>query len=156
MHNGSHRAPGDRDLSACAGRSGVGSEAYLISICEKADQIAQAFESRQQTTKQTLAALRRLTEQVAEARKERDATKLSPESFAVYWLLKQEGVQQADSIARQAEEAFREYPHWQTSTHQEQELRRSFYKALISAGVDGVVDMAQRILAMLRRASHEI
>ena len=57
---------------------------YLISIGEKADQIAQAFESRQQTTEQTLAALRRLTEQVAEARKERDATKLSPESFAVY------------------------------------------------------------------------
>jgi hypothetical protein len=34
-------------------------------------------------------------------------------------------------------------------------LRRSFYKALISAGVDGVVEVAQRILNMLRKASHE-
>ena len=55
-------------------------------------------------------------------------------------------------MARQAEQAFGAYPHWQTSTHHEQELRRSFYKALITAGVDGVVDVAQRILNMLRRA----
>jgi hypothetical protein len=56
--------------------------------------------------------------------------------------VKQEGVQQADGIARLAEQAFREYPHWQTSSH--------------SAGVGGVVDVAQRILTMLRRASHEV
>ena len=46
-----------------------------------------------------------------------------------------------------------QYPHWQTSSHQEQEVRKSFYKALINAGVQGVVDVAQGILKMLRRAT---
>jgi type I restriction enzyme R subunit len=73
------------------------------------------------------------------------------EAFAVYWLLRHDGVQQADAVARETERAFADYPHWQTSSHQEQELR-SFYKALITAGVDGVVDLAQHILNMLRRA----
>ena len=133
----------------------AGQEPYLVSIGDKAEQIAQAFEGRQQTTEQTLQSLLELADQVKKARQERDATKLSPESFAVYWLLKHDGVEQADVVARQAEQAFEACPHWQTSSHQEQELRRSFYKALISAGVDGVVEVAQRILNMLRRARHE-
>ena len=85
---------------------------------------------------------------------ERDASQRSPESFAVYWLLKRDGmaVEKADQVAKQAEEAFEEHPHWQTSSHQEQEVRKAFYKALITAGVDGVVDVAQNILRMLRRA----
>ena len=49
-----------------------------------------------------------------------------------------------------AAEAFEQNPHWQSSSHQEQEVRKSFYKALISAGVDGVVEVAQNILKMLK------
>lgn len=56
-------------------------------------------------------------------------------------------------MAKAAGEAFEQYPHWQTSSHQEQEVRKSFYKALINARVEGVVDMAQGILRMLRRAT---
>lgn len=130
----------------------AGQEPYLVSIGDRASDIAQAFETRQQTTEQTLQALTELTEQVKKAQQERDAAKLSPESFAVYWLLKQDGVAQADTVAREAEKAFAEYPHWQTSSHQDQDLRRSLYKALITAGVDSVVEVAQRILNMLRRA----
>ena len=85
-----------------------------------------------------------------EARKQREATELSPESFAVFWLLKQQGVEKADDVAKAAAEAFEQNPHWQSSSHQEQEVRKSFYKALISAGVDGVVEVAQNILKMLK------
>ena len=128
---------------------------YLVNIGDKADQIAQAFESRQQTTEQTLAELRRLLKEVAEARQEKDATKLAPESFAVYWFLKHEGIAQAESVARQAEAAFAENPHWQTSSHQSRQLLQSLYKALITAGVQSVTDVAQRILKMLGRAGRE-
>jgi len=128
-------------------------EPYLISIGDKAEQIAQAFEERQQTTQATLDELRRLIEEVRQARSERDATQLSPESFAVYWLLKRDGVPKASEVAKATSEAFDQYPHWQTSSHQEQEVRKSFYKALIDAGVDGVVEIAQNILKMLRRAA---
>jgi type I restriction enzyme R subunit len=124
----------------------------MISIGDKAEAIAQAFEDRQTTTQDTLAQLRRLIQEITEARQERDATKRSAESFAVYWLLKKEGIAEAETVANAAAEAFERYPHWQTSSHQEQEVRKAFYKALINAGVQGVVDVAQGILKMLRRA----
>ena len=128
-------------------------EPYLLGIGDKAEQIAQAFEDRQKTTQETLEELRRLIQEILQARKERDDSELSAESFAVYWLLKKEGVEQAFVVAKAAGDAFKQYPHWQTSSHQEQEVRKSFYKALINAGVQGVVDVAQGILKMLRRAT---
>jgi len=128
-------------------------EPYLIGIGDKAEQIAQAFEDRQKTTLETLEELRRLIQEINKARAERKETELSPESFAIYWLLKKEGVAQADTVAKEAGKAFEKYPHWQTSSHQEQEVRKAFYKALINAGVQGVVDLAQGILKMLRRAT---
>lgn len=128
-------------------------EPYLVSIGDKAEQIAQAFEERQQTTQTTLQELRQLIDDITEARKEREATELSPEAFAVYWLLKKEGVEKADEVSKAAAKAFEQFPHWQDSSHQEQEVRKAFYKSLITAGVDGVVDVAQNILRMLRRAN---
>jgi hypothetical protein len=69
-----------------------------------------AFETRQQTTEQPLQFLLELAEQVKKAWQERDATKLSPESFAVYWLLKHDGVEQADSVARRRSRLSRRTP----------------------------------------------
>ena len=57
------------------------------------------------------------------------------------------------ALARQLAGAFETFPHWQTSSHQEQESRKAFYKALIDADVDGVVDVAKNVLKMLRRDS---
>jgi type I restriction enzyme R subunit len=128
-------------------------EPYLISIGDKAEQIAQAFEARQRTTQETLEALRRLLQEISSARQQRDSTQLSPEAFAVYWLLKQQKISQAGAVARAAGQAFDDYPHWHSSSHQEQEVRRALYKALIEAGVDGVVDVARNLLRMLRRAA---
>jgi type I site-specific restriction-modification system R (restriction) subunit len=119
---------------------------------DKAEQIAERFEERQETTQATLEELRKLIEEVRQARQERDASHRSPEAFAVYWLLKRDGVAKADEVAKAAEEAFQEYPHWQTSGHQEQAIRRTFYKALIDAGVDAVVEVCESLLKMLRRA----
>ena len=38
-----------------------------------------------------------------------------------------------------------------SSGHQEQEVRKLFYKALIDAGVDGIVEVVENILRVLRR-----
>ncbi len=44
------------------------------------------------------------------------------------------------------------YPHGKTSRHQEQEVRKDFYKPLIDAKVTGVVDVVDGLFTMLRRA----
>ena len=126
---------------------------YLISIGDKAEEIAQAFEDRQQTTQNTLRELERMVQELKEAEAQRDETNLDPEAFAVYWYLNKAEVPKALDVARTASSAFEQYPHWQTSTHQEQDVRRALYKALIDAGVEKVVDIAQGIMRILRRSS---
>lgn len=134
-------------------RNNAGREPYLISIGDRAEEIARVFEQRQQTTKDTLTALERLVGELRQAQNERKRTGLSPEAFAVFWFLQKEGVEKADAVARKAKSAFEEHPHWQISSHQEQEVRRSLYKALIDAEVDGVVERVNSVMRMLRRAS---
>ena len=126
---------------------------YLINIGDKAEEIARAFEERQKTTQDTLQELERLVTDLRDAEKKRDETELTPEAFAVYWFLKREGVSEAQKVAQSAAKTFQEFPHWQTSGHQEQEVRKSLYKALIESGVEAVVDLAQGVMKMLRRAS---
>jgi type I restriction enzyme R subunit len=126
---------------------------YLISIGDKAEEIVRAFEGRQKTTQDTLQALERLVAEVAEAQKRKDEAELSPDAFAVFWMLQRAEVPQALKVARAVGEAFAAYPHWQTSTHQEQDVRKAIYKALINAGVDGVIEVATGILKTLRRAA---
>ncbi len=126
---------------------------YLISIGDKAEEVARAFEDRQKTTQETLQELERLVQELKDAEAQRDETELTPEAFAVFWMLKRSDLNGALDVAKQAATAFEEHPHWQTSSHQEQAVRRSLYKALIDAGLDGVVEIAQSIMKMLRRAS---
>jgi type I restriction enzyme R subunit len=128
-------------------------EPYLISIGDRAELIAQMFEERQLTTQGALEQLERLVAELKEAEKSRDETGLSPEGFAVYWFLKHEGVAEPMKVAQGAAKAFEEHPHWQTSERQEQEVRKSVYKGLIEAGAEKVVDLATRLMKMLRRAS---
>jgi type I restriction enzyme R subunit len=126
---------------------------YLLSIGDKAEEIARSFEGRQQTTQQTLQALEKLVAEVTEAEQRKDEAGLTPDAFAVFWMLQRAEVPKAQEVARAVGEAFTTFPHWQTSSHQEQEVRKAIYKALIDAKVDGVIDVANGILKMLRRAS---
>jgi type I restriction enzyme R subunit len=131
----------------------AGGEPYLISIGDRAEEIAVAFESRQMTTQQALELLEKLIAELKGAEKDRDATGLSPEAFAVFYVLKTDGVEEPLKAAQAIEEAFKQHPHWQTSEHQEQDVRRAIYKALIDAGVEAVVEVATKLMRLLRRAS---
>lgn len=126
---------------------------YLIPIGERAEQIARAFEERQATTKETLQQLKLLVRECSEAEKARRESDLSPEGFAVFWLLKREGVAEAEAVARQAAKAFSQFPHWERSSEQERGLRVALFKALLEAEVERVADFAERIMRMLGRRS---
>lgn len=131
----------------------AGAEPYLLSIGDRAQAIAEAFETRQLSTQQALEALDRLIAELKGAEKDRDATGLTPEAFAVFYVLKSEGVKEPLQAARQVETAFAHYPHWQVSERQEQEVRRELYKSLIDTGVEAVVEMAAKLMKLLRRTT---
>ena len=133
-------------------RQNAGIEPYLISIGDRAEAIAAAFEDRQMETQQALAELERLVAAVREAQKLRDETQLSPEAFAVFYVLKLDGVHDPLRAAQTIERAFAQFPHWHVSEAQEREVRKSLFKALIDAGVEAVAEVADRLLKLLRRA----
>jgi type I restriction enzyme R subunit len=87
----------------------AGGEPYLISIGDRAEEIAQAFESRQITAQQALDSLEQLIAQLKAAEKDRDATGLSPEAFAVFYVLKTGGVEEPLKAAQAVEAAFQQY-----------------------------------------------
>lgn len=141
-----------RELVAAKG----GLQPHLIPIGERAESIRQAFEERQLTSEQALSELTSLAQRLQEAEAERRQSQLSPEAFAVaWWLQVQKGIEpaRARQLAAIIEPAFRAAPHWTTSPHQERELRRHLYKALVNGGVKEVVAWANELLALLRRTS---
>jgi type I restriction enzyme R subunit len=131
----------------------AGGEPYLISIGDRAQEIAEAFESRQMTTQQALDLLEKLIARLKVAEKDRDATGLSPEAFAVFYVLKSDGVEDPLKAAQAVEAAFQQHPHWQTSEHQKRDVLRSIYKALIGAGIEAEEVVTKKLMNLLRRAS---
>ncbi len=64
---------------------------WLISIGDRAEAVAQAFEERQKTTHEALEQLQALITEVRDAERARTESELSPEAFAVLWYLKNLG-----------------------------------------------------------------
>lgn len=99
--------------------------------------------------------LRQLVEgpvrEIQEAEKVRATSDLSPEAFAIFWILNREGIPESERVARQMASVLVTYPHWQVSEAQEREVRKEIYWVLIRAGVEDPVPLANRILRMFRR-----
>lgn len=54
--------------------------------------------------------------------------------------------------AQPIEQAFAQFPHWETSEAQESEVHRAVLKALTDAGVEAVAEVADKLMRLLRRA----
>ena len=126
---------------------------HLIPIGERAGAIARAFEERQITTQE---ALRQLVEgpvrEFQEAEEALAAMGLSPDAFAIFWLLDRQGMAESQSVARQIAMLLERYPFWRVSEQQEREARKGIYKVLFDAGVKDPVPLADRLLQVLRRS----
>lgn len=127
---------------------------YLISIGERVEAIASSFKQRQKDTKETLESLKSIIAEINLAKKERIEKNMSPDVFTVYWILKNEKIEQAEDIARQAEKLFNEYPHWKISEEQERELKKKLYKIIMQAirnSSKQITDIGKKILTILKR-----
>ncbi len=126
---------------------------YLISIAEKAELLVKLFEDRQQNTKETLEKLKEIIKEINDAQKERAEKAMSSEIFTVYWMLKEEGLPNAEALANSLQEVFANYPHWQKSERYEREIRKGLYKTIIQAGIKDskrVSAIAQNIIKILK------
>jgi type I restriction enzyme R subunit len=126
---------------------------YLLSIGERAEQIAEAFKLRQLSTQEALKQLEELVQEINTARQEQAERNISAEAFAIYWLLKQGGTspEQAEEVAAEMRSAFDRFPHWQRSEAQAREVRKALYACLDKAGISHVTEIAERIMQIVGR-----
>ncbi len=50
----------------------------------------------------------------------------------MYWLLKQEGFDEPEEIAREVETAFEQCPHWRISPQQERDMKWALVRILVN------------------------
>ncbi len=118
-------------LAATVARDGL-AQPFLLSIGERAETLAQAYEDRQLTTQQALAAFEQLADDYVDADAQRQRLGLDPNEFAIYTALK-EHVAGDDLSAEQVKAVnavFARYPDYQWDAHQLQQLRAALYQAV--------------------------
>ncbi len=125
---------------------------YLLSIGERAEAIAEAFEQHLTEAQKALIELTGVVEELERAEELRKNSNLPDEAFAVYFFLEGRGVQGAEKIARESAGAFHDNPHWKESDDQERRVRIALYKALKGTGTN-MVEVVDGLLNLLRRAS---
>jgi type I restriction enzyme R subunit len=137
-------------------QSGIGMNPYLISIGEKAEKIAKLFLERQKTTQEALEELKKVIEEINAAKHEQAEKNMSPEVFTVYWLLKEENIDKAESIANETKEVFKLYPFWKTSEAQERALRQELYAFLLASettDTSHAPSIVNRIIGVIKKRS---
>jgi type I restriction enzyme R subunit len=130
----------------------MGVAPYMISIGERAEAIAKAFQDRQLSTQETLRQLEELVKEYNDAEKARTEKNLNPQAFAVFWLLKRHNVTDPEEAAKRMGKVFATYPHWHNNERQGRTVRRQLYKTLQQAGVKDITPLAEEIAKMVGSA----
>ncbi len=126
---------------------------YLLSIGERAESLAEAFEQRLITAQEALSEWNKVIENLDRIEERRKETDLSRESFSALVFLETRGVRDAEDIARSTSGAFEDHPHWRESAEQEREVRLALYKFLKGSETKRMVGLVNDLLALLKRAS---
>ena len=117
---------------------------YLISIGERAEQIAQMYGQGQESSENTAKELESLIREMNEACKEQNTMKMSPDIFSLYWLLKNKGIKEAEKISTAMSSVFLKYSKWRTNPRQERDIRLELNRALASYGKNKDISQIQK------------
>ena len=124
---------------------------YLISIGERAETIVELYDDRQISTQEALSRLEKIIEEINQAKKEQAEKDFEAREFTVYWILKKEEIQNADDLAVQIEDAFKQNSNWRENAKEARELTASLYKILLKCmDKDKAVALVDKILKIGR------
>lgn len=109
----------------------MGQAPYLISIGERAEAIAQAYQQRQIETQEALRRLEELISETVQTEREREEKNMLPIAFSIYFLLRKAQKSDPEEQAVSMAEVFVRYPHFRTSEAQERQVKQELYKVLL-------------------------
>ncbi|MBN1697526.1 MAG: type I restriction endonuclease subunit R [Spirochaetales bacterium] len=124
---------------------------YLISIGEKAWEVAENFKKRQQDTIDALEELKNLINEINQARREQAEKDIPDDVFSVYWTMKTYGVEAPEEKANQMLTVLKQYPYYSDSEAHEREIRKELYKVLLGSGsYDDMAEAKELVEKILR------
>ncbi len=103
---------------------------FLLSIGERAEAVAQAYEDRQISTQEALAEFERLAQTVVEADAERQQLGVDENTFAIYTTLQPIVEPLSAEQARAINRLFEQHPDYQWDVREQNKLRASLYQEL--------------------------
>ncbi len=105
---------------------------FLLSIGERADAIAQAYDDRQLTTQEALAAFEKLAQEVVNAESARQNLNVDENTYAIYTALELVIDHLTVDQARMINATFEQFPDYQWNEQEKANLRTELYKVLRS------------------------
>jgi type I restriction enzyme, R subunit len=137
-------------LAATVEREGR-AQPFLLSIGERAEALAQAYEDRHLTTQQVLEQFEQLALEFVEADTERERLGLDPNAFALYTVLKPLAASLTAQQAQDVNALFQARPDSQWNEQEQARLRAELYKALRPlVGAAKMVEAANALLRLQR------
>ena len=127
-------------------------EPYLLSIAERAEAVMAAMEDRQVSTKEAMDKIEGFMREKLEAEKARKETGLDTNTFAIYWLLRQQELQEAMPLAKEISATYDRFPNFTSNADEFRQLKAEIYKALLRV-ISGkrMVDITEQILKLRRQ-----
>lgn len=124
----------------------------LLDIAERAAAILDALEQRTIHTQQAIDQLALLVGEREQADAERERLGLDPATFAVYWHLHGDGVDEALAVAQEIMAAAGKYPNSRENDDERRQLKSEIYRSLVTRGTDGahMVRLGDATLRILR------
>ncbi len=127
------------------------SQPFLLSIGERAEALAVAYEDRHQTTQEVLAEFEKLAQEYVESDKTRQQLGLDANEYAIYATLRPTVSGVNAHQAREFNALFVLYPDFRWSEKQQNKLRSELYKTLLPlVGAKKMVDTANSLLRVQR------
>lgn len=127
------------------------SKPFLISIGERAEEIAERYENGQLATQEALTAYWQLIEKYEQETIERAQLNLDENAYAIYKEVERYANDISPAQARDLDSIFDQYPDYQWNEQQASQLRRRFYVALKPiAGASNLVDTTNALLDLQR------
>jgi len=127
------------------------SNPFLISIGERAEAVAEAYENRQSGTQDTLAEFMRLAEEVSRATREQDQMDMDQNTYAVYTVLKNVIEDVNPEQARAVDQVFAQFPDYRWDNQQGSQLRIMLYRTLEpTVGRKNIIETANKLLRLER------
>jgi len=130
---------------------------HLISIKERAEYILEQYENKQLTTEEVIKEIEKLYESYKDEEKEYKEKNMDKEIFRVYWILKNQGLKDAENKAREIKTKIQQYPEYRENKESYRKLKSELYSVLsdlIELDKEGKLDLSKlidNILSMVER-----